>query len=505
MTDIADRHAEIPGGFPHELEPALVLLSPEQLDQPQVLHVEVEDLATEIRARREAIADDANQRVTAHLLPLRQIGLSREQVAESLHSAGEQFVHQSTHEGMTTTAVVSCQLSSKQAVIFRYETSDPKPHTTRITPASAEEELIDPLVFDTAYVSTDTFDARHFSYADFEEMRTHGSFDAQRVAELEVDGLTGLYSRTYIDKLAANEFTDDAFWQNQIPEWYQDRDLSHYKSVVFFIDLNRFKQIQDSAISGHTFGDLYLSAVSDVLRSLSEDAAAEPGSLAWRNGGDEFCFHYLYYAGEDGVLNEEALERQIEEFKMRLYRRVEAQLLTLALEAEFGKNWSDQLGMRRSREISSRSVRQWSPDNPVLQLFREMHFGDENLRDYSLGELVLSIGHAVSGVIQSPTNFSESCAASDASMFVDKTHKFPDSSRKTVKLFQTPFATYECSDAGTRILSDGENEVYRMAVPDRCAEGIMYVTTVVTKVPTEPQAATTEGLSGTYQEYDLSA
>ena len=81
------------------------------------------------------------------------------------------------------------------------------------------------------------------------------------------DGLTGLYNRVAFMKYAYKIFHDASFGAS--------------KHAIFFIDLDNFKNINDTL--GHDYGDLLLKDVSDRMLSCiaSDDILA-------RNGGDEF-------------------------------------------------------------------------------------------------------------------------------------------------------------------------------------------------------------------------
>lgn len=81
------------------------------------------------------------------------------------------------------------------------------------------------------------------------------------------DGLTGLYNRVAFMKYAYDIF--------------HDASVGASKHAIFFIDLDNFKNINDTL--GHDYGDLLLKDVSDRMLSCiaSDDILA-------RNGGDEF-------------------------------------------------------------------------------------------------------------------------------------------------------------------------------------------------------------------------
>ncbi|MBB5721201.1 diguanylate cyclase (GGDEF)-like protein [Loktanella ponticola] len=94
------------------------------------------------------------------------------------------------------------------------------------------------------------------------------------------DALTGLPNRR---KLEA--YLNDA---------RQRRIANNMRSAVLHIDLDRFKQINDTL--GHAAGDAVLKHVADILSS-----AATPNSIVARVGGDEFAV-FLDHAPRDAVL-----------------------------------------------------------------------------------------------------------------------------------------------------------------------------------------------------------
>jgi diguanylate cyclase (GGDEF)-like protein/PAS domain S-box-containing protein len=93
------------------------------------------------------------------------------------------------------------------------------------------------------------------------------------------DGLTGLPNRSlFLDRLS------------QAMAFSQRRD--DYRFAVLFLDLDRFKTVNDSL--GHTRGDGLLVQVSKRLR-----AQARPGDTVARLGGDEFAVLLEDYADPD--------------------------------------------------------------------------------------------------------------------------------------------------------------------------------------------------------------
>lgn len=93
------------------------------------------------------------------------------------------------------------------------------------------------------------------------------------------DHLTGLYNRSFFLSQVAQAI---AIAQQQ----------PNYRFVVLFIDLDRFKVINDSL--GHLIGDCLLMAVAQVLRAHSPD-----GSTVARLGGDEFAVMFAVQSNQE--------------------------------------------------------------------------------------------------------------------------------------------------------------------------------------------------------------
>jgi len=81
------------------------------------------------------------------------------------------------------------------------------------------------------------------------------------------DAVTGLPNRTYLSE--------------RLPDMLADARRDGTGVAVLFIDLDKFKSINDSL--GHAVGDLVLKSVADRLK-----AAIRQGDMAARVGGDEF-------------------------------------------------------------------------------------------------------------------------------------------------------------------------------------------------------------------------
>lgn len=90
------------------------------------------------------------------------------------------------------------------------------------------------------------------------------------------DELTGLYNRRYLSET--------------MDKWCRKRSESFW---LFYMDLNRFKQINDTL--GHKWGDVLLTEASRRIA-----VAAGPDALLFRVGGDEFVAAAAYGADSDG-------------------------------------------------------------------------------------------------------------------------------------------------------------------------------------------------------------
>lgn len=96
------------------------------------------------------------------------------------------------------------------------------------------------------------------------------------------DGLTGLYNRVAFMKYAYDIF--------------HDASVSAGKHAIFFIDLDNFKNINDTL--GHDYGDLLLQGVSEKMNAcISED------DILARNGGDEFLILKSRFDTQDDLEN----------------------------------------------------------------------------------------------------------------------------------------------------------------------------------------------------------
>lgn len=94
------------------------------------------------------------------------------------------------------------------------------------------------------------------------------------------DGLTGLYNRVAFMKYAYDIF--------------HDASINSNKHAIFFIDLDNFKNINDTL--GHDYGDLLLKEVSNKMLSCIES-----NDILARNGGDEFLILKNHFHSRDDL------------------------------------------------------------------------------------------------------------------------------------------------------------------------------------------------------------
>jgi diguanylate cyclase (GGDEF)-like protein len=130
----------------------------------------------------------------------------------------------------------------------------------------------------TGHIVSETEDGRTFAFT-FQPMENGGSvvlvedITERKNAEAKIshmaryDALTGLPNRTY--------------FRDQIDKMLAATRHSGKSCAVLFIDLDQFKQVNDTL--GHPCGDQLLCAVSDRLRKIVRDT-----DVIARFGGDEF-------------------------------------------------------------------------------------------------------------------------------------------------------------------------------------------------------------------------
>lgn len=117
---------------------------------------------------------------------------------------------------------------------------------------------------------------------------TNATLHAEVKRLATVDALTGLYVRHYMDRMI------------------EERQNSDFCGSLIVIDLDHFKQVNDSY--GHQIGDNVLTQVSDVIRS-----SAGPDDLYARWGGEEMAIYLPQVSAQQAQLIAEKIRVQIPE------------------------------------------------------------------------------------------------------------------------------------------------------------------------------------------------
>ncbi|QDU60981.1 Response regulator PleD [Planctomycetes bacterium Pan216] len=120
----------------------------------------------------------------------------------------------------------------------------------------------------------------------------------------QIDGLTGLYNRSYLERRLEQEF---------------DR-VQRYQSSMscVMIDIDHFKEINDTY--GHLFGDLVLNEVADAMRQQVRAV-----DLVARYGGEEFVVILPEQHLEGASTFSERLRRHVERMRF-VHRKGEAKV-----------------------------------------------------------------------------------------------------------------------------------------------------------------------------------
>jgi diguanylate cyclase (GGDEF)-like protein/PAS domain S-box-containing protein len=90
-------------------------------------------------------------------------------------------------------------------------------------------------------------------------------------------------------------------FKNHVEKLVNNAKHETYFSILFYLDLNQFKSINDSL--GHAVGDEILLLVSERLRKLLNDK-----SIASRLGGDEFIIVIPHVSEDKDIANQKAQE-----------------------------------------------------------------------------------------------------------------------------------------------------------------------------------------------------
>ncbi len=105
------------------------------------------------------------------------------------------------------------------------------------------------------------------------------------------DRLTGLYNSRYFE---------DTYYELAAKSLVEARPLT-----LALLDIDHFKMFNDQ--HGHKAGDFILKNVAQLFNEVKRDA----GDLAYRYGGEEFCFVFPSFAAEEALL-------RLEEFRIKV-------------------------------------------------------------------------------------------------------------------------------------------------------------------------------------------
>jgi diguanylate cyclase (GGDEF)-like protein len=131
-------------------------------------------------------------------------------------------------------------------------------------------------------------------FAGYTSFTLQNALDAKRAHELaKKDDLTGLYN--------------DRWFNVRLTETLSDARKSGNEAVLIFMDLDRFKAINDG--NGHLAGSQVLREVGFLLKRIVQQGDATVA----RYGGDEFVIVLPNTKLEDGIVVSEEIRRTIEE------------------------------------------------------------------------------------------------------------------------------------------------------------------------------------------------
>lgn len=100
--------------------------------------------------------------------------------------------------------------------------------------------------------------------------------------------------QAYTEKLAYTDYLTNLANRRGLRQYIEDMSKQHEEIVLMFIDLDNFKELNDS--SGHYYGDCALILIAQKLSSLCED-----GFVA-RVGGDEFVVVWKNFENKEILL-----------------------------------------------------------------------------------------------------------------------------------------------------------------------------------------------------------
>ena len=138
-----------------------------------------------------------------------------------------------------------------------------------------------------------------------------------------LDGLTGLWNRTYLDRRIESELTVARRYGRAL--------------TLVMVDIDHFKRLNDTY--GHLFGDLVLQGIGDALR-----AYARRSDIVARYGGEEFALLLTNTTLEAGLFVAERLRSSIEGRNFEVHGEV------VNLTASFGLTCTEDFEGERTPE-----------------------------------------------------------------------------------------------------------------------------------------------------------
>lgn len=130
-----------------------------------------------------------------------------------------------------------------------------------------------------------------------EEKRSYEELAKEMRALTQVDPLTGLSNRRYLEESLANQ-------------WSTALQTQHLISVMF-VDIDHFKKYNDCY--GHLAGDAVIAQVADSIKSI----ARRSGDLAARFGGEEFILTSVQRDKECLERHAESLVKAVQQLNIR--------------------------------------------------------------------------------------------------------------------------------------------------------------------------------------------
>jgi diguanylate cyclase (GGDEF)-like protein len=144
-----------------------------------------------------------------------------------------------------------------------------------------------------------------------------------------LDGLTGLWNRTYLDRRTESELTVARRYGRAL--------------TLVMVDIDHFKRLNDTY--GHLFGDVVLQGIADALR-----AYARRSDIVTRYGGEEFAILLTNTSLKAGLFVAERLRSSIES------RHFEAHDDVVTITASFGIVCTEDFEAERTPENLMRAA-----------------------------------------------------------------------------------------------------------------------------------------------------